>query len=209
VSVALTLAGAGVAGAEQQALQDACAQRLQDFLRAVAPGATVRRAQLAALALADERIVDAAIELRPEGREATDSLSLASGEVLEVSAIEFLPVQAEAAAPPGATTATVSAVLPVHLLAGVTATAATAAINAAFDGHLATRAPGAPLTLDGIAAAIRDDTRYVLVRGEAQVTVEAGERFLQLTDGVGSYEPATGEALRRGTVSIDVREGGA
>lgn len=205
--VALTLAGTGVAGAELSALQAACAERLRAFLRAVPPGGTVRRAQLAALALEDERIVDAGVEVRPQGRPPAESLELASGEVLEVGDIGFAPVETEAAAPPGATTSTVAALLPVHLLPGITGSSAGAAINAALDAHLATRAPGASLTVDGVAAAIRDDSRYALVRAQTQVTVEADGRFLQLTDGVGSYEPAPGEALQRGTVSVDVREG--
>ncbi|HSD80660.1 MAG TPA: hypothetical protein VLB47_08365, partial [Solirubrobacteraceae bacterium] len=208
VRVTLTLAGTGLSGAEEAALKDATTQRLSDLLRALPPGGTVRRAQLAALVLQDERIVDATVELRPEGREPTETLQLASGEVLELGAVEYGPVAAERAAAPGATTSTVSAVLPVHLLPGVTAAEATTAIDAAFDAHLAARAPGAALTVDGIAAAIRDDTRYVLVRGDAQATVEAGERFLQLTDGVGAYEPAAAETLQRGTVTVDVREGG-
>ena len=208
VRVALTLAGSGLAGADEQALKDACAERLETFLHGVPPGGTVRRAQLAALVLSDPRIVDAGVELLPAGQEATEALSLATGQVLDPGPVEFLPVAVEKAAAPGATISTVSAVLPVHLQAGVTAESATTAINSAFDGHLATRKPGAALSVDGIAAAVRDETRYVLVRDEIQVTVEAGERFLQLTDGVGQYEPAAAEGLRRGTVSIDVREGG-
>jgi uncharacterized phage protein gp47/JayE len=207
VNVVLTLAGTGVGGAELSSLQEACARRIREFLGAVPPGGVARRSQLAAVVLSDERIVDADMELRPAGRSAGDSLELASGEVLEVGDIAFGQAATEVAPEAGASQASVSALLPVHLLAGVTESAASAAVNAAFDAHLATRAPGAPLTLDGVAAAIRDDTRYVLVRGQAQLTVEAGDRFLQLTDGVGSYEPALGEVMRRGTVTLDVREG--
>ena len=207
VRAELTLAGSGVSGAEQAQLRDACAERLGELLRGLPPGGIARRAQLTAVALADDRIVDATVELRPQGRAAGPELGLASGEVLELGAVEVVVTGTESAAPVGALTATVSGVLPVHLLAGVTAAAATAAINAAVDAELATRGPGAPLTVDGIAAAVRDDTRYVLVRDGVQVTVEAGDRFLQLTDGIGSYEPVAGETLRRGTISVDVREG--
>jgi hypothetical protein len=167
----------------------------------------VRRAQLAALALEDARVVDAAVELRPAGREATETLELAQGEALEVGAVTFAPAQTERAAEAAATVSMVGALLPVHLLPGVTAAAATTAINAAFDSHLASRSSSAPLTVDGLAAAIRDDTRYVLVRAEAQVTVEAGDRFRQLTDAVGEYALGPNEVLQRGVVSIDVREG--
>ncbi len=44
-------------------------------------------------------------------------------------------------------------------------------------------------------AAIRDDSRFALIRAEATVTVETGERFLQLSDGVGEYMPGPGERL--------------
>lgn len=203
----LTLAGTGVAGEDLAALQRDVGGRLEAFLRDVAPGAVVRRAQLAALALQDPRVVDAAVELRPAGREATDTLELAQGQALELGAVTFGPAQTERTPEAAATVSTVSALLPVHLLPGVTAAAATTALNAAFDSHLASRSPSAPLTVDGLAAAVRDDTRYVLVRAEAQVTVEAGDRFRQLTDGVGEYALGPAEALQRGVVSIDVREG--
>jgi uncharacterized phage protein gp47/JayE len=205
--VTLTLAGAGVAGEELTSLQHDVQQRLEAFLRAVPPGGVVRRAQLAALALQDTRLVDASVELRPSGRDPAETLELGRGEALEVGAVTFAPALAERAPEASATVSTVSALLPVHLLPGVTAADATTAINAAVDSHLATRAAGAPLTVDGLAAAIRDDTRYVLVRAEAQVTVEAGDRFRQLTDGVGEYALGPNEALQRGAISIDVREG--
>jgi hypothetical protein len=167
----------------------------------------VRRAQLAALALQDSRLVDVAVELRPAGREPTDTLQLGQGEALELGAVIFGRALTERAPEVSAAVSTVSALLPVHLLPGVTAAGATAAINAAFDSHLATRDQGAPLTVDGLAAAVRDDTRYALVRAEAHVTVEAGDRFRQLTDGVGEYLLGPNEVLQRGVVSIDVREG--
>ena len=207
IGATLTLAGSGVSGAELAALQQELSVRLTGFLRAVPPGGVVRRAQLAALALDDARIVDAAFELRPAGRPATETLALEQGEVLEVGDIAYAPAQTETAPVAGAAVASVSALLPVHLLPGVTATAATAAIDAAFDSHLQTRATDAPLTVDGLAADLRDDTRYVLVRSEIQVTVEAGDRFRQLTDGVGEYPLGPAETLHRGTVSVDVREG--
>ncbi|WP_204319681.1 hypothetical protein, partial [Klebsiella aerogenes] len=46
---------------------------------------------------------------------------------------------------------------------------------------------------DSVTAAIRDDSRFALIRAEATVTVETGERFLQLSDGVGEYMPGPGE----------------
>ena len=82
------------------------------------------------------------------------------------------------------------------------------AIDNAFVSHLATRAADAPLTLDGVAAAIRDDSRFALVRDESMITVESGDRFFQLTDGVGSYAPAPTETLRKEALDVTAREGG-
>jgi hypothetical protein len=61
--------------------------------------------------------------------------------------------------------------------------------------------------VDGLAAAIRDDSRFGLARGEVVVTVEGGGRFLQLTDGVGSYTPASNELLQKGEITVEPREG--
>ena len=97
--------------------------------------------------------------------------------------------------------------LPAHLNSGVTAAEAEAAMTSAFDAHLASRAPDQPLTVDGMLAAVRDDTRYAVVRAEVTVTVTDADRFLQLTDGQGSFAPVTGQAVARGTLTLDVREG--
>jgi len=102
----------------------------------------------------------------------------------------------------------VSAMLPVHLTPGTTQANAQQAIESALTSHLATRSSDAPLTLDSVAAAIRDDSRFALIRNQATVTVESGTRFFQLTDGVGSYAPAPNETLLKDQLNIDVREGG-
>jgi uncharacterized phage protein gp47/JayE len=204
VRVTLTLAGAGVAGAELDAVNAGVEQRIRAYLTAVAPGGEVRRAQLTSLALQDARIVDAQIVLR-DGVTETETLSLAQGEVVGIGLVEFdAPVTERPAAPPP-TTATVSAILPVHLAPGMTLQTVQSAIDTALDSHLRTRGTDAPLTVDGIAAAIRDDTRFALVRNAVQVTVENGT-FYQLVDNVGSYQPQENEVLQRGEVSVDVRE---
>lgn len=210
VRVQLTLAGQGLAGAELDALESSLQGRLTDFLRAVPPGGSVRRAQLAALALQDTRIVDAQLFVAPQGGTESDSLALATGEVLDVGAISFSPAPvAEAPAAPPPRTVNVSALLPVHLMPGVTAAQASGAIELALDSFLRSRRPDAPLTVDALAAAIRDDSRFALVRGDVQVTVQSNGSFLQLTDGVGTYAPAANETLRKDAVDVDPREGSA
>ena len=70
--------------------------------------------------------------------------------------------------------------------------------------------PEGTLTVDGVVAAVRDDTRYALTRAEVLLTIETADgRFLQLTDGTGSYAPVTSETLQRGALAVDIREGKA
>lgn len=199
--IALTLAGSGATGSELAALRDGAVQRVTDVLRATAPGATVRRAQLSAALLADARIVDATVTLSPGGAE----LQLDPGTALQVGTVMVAAVSSETAAEPP--TAQVSAVVPLHLLPGTTAAAATDALQLAFDAHLTTIRPDQPLTVDGLLAAIKDDTRYAIVRAEVTVTIEAGGRFVQLTDAAGVYTPVTGEQLARADLAVDPRDG--
>jgi uncharacterized phage protein gp47/JayE len=206
--VLLTLAGTGLSGSEFAAVRAALEGKLVTALNAVPPGGSVRRARLVSVAMEDQRIVDAQIFLAPEGGEEVEELTLAAGEVLEV----ITPVQFSQPLTEQAVTTRVdvkvSALLPVHLTPATTLTEVKQAIDNAFTSHLTTRAADAPLTLDGVAAAIRDDSRFALVRSDAMITVESGERFFQLTDGVGSYAPAPNEMLRKEALDVQVREGG-
>jgi uncharacterized phage protein gp47/JayE len=207
VRVLLTLAGAGLSGSDLGSLKAALQEKLIKALNDTPPGGSVRRARLVALVMDDARIVDARVFLTPEEGAEAEELTLAPGEVLSVvTPIQFSEPQTELAI---TTTVDVqvSAVLPVHLTPGTTQAQATEAITNAFNSHLTTRASDAPLTLDGVAAAIRDESRFVLVRSDAIITVESGERFFQLTDGVGSYAPAPNERLRNQSLNVEVREG--
>jgi hypothetical protein len=158
--------------------------------------------------LQDARLLDARVDFQFEDSSASaPDFSLEGGAVAEL----LLPVVFDAPeteqAPSTTTTAQVSVFLPVHLTAGTTQTEATTAIGNALAAHLSTRAPDAPLTFDSLAAAVRDDSRYALVRVEGRITIEAGERFQQLADGAGEYRPGPGEVLQKSDVAIDVREG--
>ncbi|WOD39722.1 baseplate J/gp47 family protein [Nodosilinea sp. E11] len=207
----LVLAGSSLPAAEQTSVVETLKQRLLGYFSQIAPGGQIRRAQLLAIALSDARIVDATLRLVPEGGTAVDDLTLGSGEVLEVTSdrIQIQTIKYErAAAATAATTTTVSIVLPVHLLPGVTVANATTAINAAVTSHVQGRNANAPLTVDGLAATIRDESRFALIRHEATITLEtADRRFLQLRDGVGEYRPAPVETLQIDAIEIDVREG--
>ncbi|MDM0110704.1 baseplate J/gp47 family protein [Variovorax sp. J22R133] len=208
VRVALTLAGTGLAGPELSTLRGTVEQQLVALLNAVPPGGTVRRAPLTAAVMQDPRLVDARIYLAPEGGEESETLTLASGEVLDVATpIQFDTPQTETASS-AQLDVQVSALLVLHLTAGTTQAQAQQALDNAMASHLATRAPDAPLSFDSLAAALRDDTRYALVRDESTVTVESGDRFFQLSDGVGNYAPAPNETLRKQSLDLQIREGG-
>lgn len=208
IRIQMTLAGAGVGGAELTAIRTELESRLVPALNATPPGGTVRQAKLVSLAMEDPRIIDAKVLLAPEGGEETESLTLNSAEVLEVLQPFAFDQPLTEQVVTTLTDVFVSAILPVHLTPGTTLTEVQTAIDNAFTSHLVTRAADAPLTLDGIAAAIRDDSRFALVRSEAIVTVESGDRFFQLTDGVGMYAPAPHETLKKQALDVAVREGG-
>lgn len=209
VTVALTLARPIGSGTDLHRLQSGIEQRLFDHLTSVPPGGSVRRSRLAALVLADPEVSDVTVTLAPPGGAPAPELTLSAGQVVEPVRPFTFPAPVVEGAAAGTSTSTVNAMLPVHLVPGVTVVEASAAITAALTSHLGGRGPTAALTFDGMAAAIRDDTRFALVRSDAALTVEGGGRFLQLTDAVGSYTPAPGETLNTGDVGVEPREGGA
>ncbi len=207
VAVTLLLAGAGASGAELDSLKKDLQDRLGIYFKGIAPGGTVRRAQMLSRVMEDSRIADASMSLIPVGGEPAGELQLAPGEVLEVDGYSF-PATTSENTPPASVTSVAGAVIPVQLAPGVTAAEAQSAIELAFGSHVAERAPDRALTADGIIAAIRDETRYIVLRADLVATVETSDgRFVQLTDGVGSYAPADGEKMSKGTVSVQVREG--
>lgn len=207
VRVAFTLAGSGITGGALAALNQGAEARLRSYLTALPPGGKARRAQMLKLMLEESRITDAQVTLLTEGGGETDELQLPADTVLEVSTFVFPPPAFEDGDQGAATLSAVSVLLPIHLVAGVTLIQATSAITPAMDSYLASRNPSAPLDVDGMVAAVRDDTRYAIIRSEVVVTVEGGGRFRQLADGVGQYTLGVNERLQKDQVTIDRREG--
>lgn len=204
VTVFLVLAGTGVSGVALSRVTAGVEQRIADRLGAVPPGGQIRVTALTAAALEDPLVADATVAFTDPAAGPIDTLTLGSGEVLDVlRPFTFPPPQPEQG--PGGVVPTLSdvdAVLPLRLQPGVTVAEAAEAIRLAVESLLPSRSPSVPLTVDGLAAAIRDDTRFGLVRELATVTVESGGRFVQLLDGQGSYLPAAGEQLRRRTLDV-------
>ncbi len=209
VRVELTLAGSGLPTAEITPLQEAVEERLAGYLADVGPGGNIRRSRLTVLALEDPRVADARVVLLEEGAPEAEELQLAPGMVADVQRPFGFPPPATESGPTAATAfrSLVTVAAPVHLQPGVPAAEAEAAVRLAVEGHLTTRGAAAALTVDGLVADARDDSRYALVRDEVLVTVEAGDRFLQLSDGLGEYAPAATEVLDLDRLDLEVREG--
>ena len=207
VSVAAQLElGDGVAdAAERDEIAQGVEERVAAAIEAVGPGGRIRNAPLVAAALADPRIADAVVTVSLEDGVPQDHLQIEEGKVVEV----IRPFAIGLPEPAAGGIAEVDLTLPVTLEPAVTAAEVEGAIRLAVEDHLARRSATAPLDVDGIAAAIRDDTRFTLLREEAVAVVESGGRFVQLTDGLGAFTPGPEEGLRLRRLDLDVREGGA
>jgi hypothetical protein len=207
-TVHLMLAGTGLNGTDLAALQASIEEKLAKVVTELPPGGSLRQSRVSALLLEDARIVDGRVEFQFEdAASAAPDFSLEPGTTVDlIRPVQFDSPETELA-PTAIVPVKVSALLPIHLTAGTTRAQATTAIENAVATHLSTRATDAPLTFDSLAAAIRDDSRFALIRAEGHITIEVGDRFLQLTDGAGEYRPGTGEALQRSDLAIDVREG--
>jgi phage-related baseplate assembly protein len=200
VSASLTLVGSGVSGTELVALQTELEERVVEYVRALPPGGTLRPAQVVMAALRDPRIVDASFELSP-------SVSAPAGTVLQPQRPFSFTISSESGAAVGVSVAC-DALIPVHLLPGVSAAEAESALRAAAQSYVQGLRGGSVITVDALLAALRDDTRHQILRSEVTLTVEAAERFLQLVDGTGSYPVAERDQVTIRNLAVDVREGG-
>ncbi|WP_157732516.1 baseplate J/gp47 family protein [Cellulomonas sp. PSBB021] len=206
VTATLVLAGSGVGGAELQSLQSALEERVAAIVGALPPGGTARAAQLSAAALSDPRIVDATFGL-DTGAGPQPSVTAPTGHVLSVVRPFTHLVSTESGTGPGATVE-VDALVPVHLAPGVTAGQAEQAMSLAARSWAAGLGPGTQISVDAFVAAVRDDTRYAVVRAHVALTTEAEGRFLRLADGLGTHALGAQDSARIRSVALDVREGG-
>jgi uncharacterized phage protein gp47/JayE len=204
VVVKLTLAGTGLPASQLASVTDPIDAALRAYLAGLAPGSTARKSKMQALALGDTRVQDATVVLQPSGGAETEELALGSDQALAVTSVTFPAPTAEQAP---ATTAKVSVILPLHLVGGTTEADATDTLNKSVAAYVAKSGSDLPLSVDGLMGAVRDDSRFALIRAEAVMTVENGDRFRQLIDGSGSYTPAPNEGLVVGDVGVQVREG--
>lgn len=208
VSVTLTLAGTGLNENEIPGLKQQVETVIGAYLEDLDPGAKARRSQMSALVLGDNRIVDCDVSLIPAGGTAVSDLTLASNQVIDlITPFDFPLIDSEELPAPVARTITLGALVPYVPVAGVTEADASAALNLAFEQFINTRSPTNIINVDELAAVLRDDTRYGLIRGDIILTVEVGDTFLQLTDGLGSFTPDAADTLTTSTLEFELREG--
>ncbi len=207
VTATVTLAGSGVTPTELASLQADLEQRVVDHIRTLAPAGVVRQAQVVIAALSDERIVDASFEFSLGGAP-QPTIAAPTATVLDpVVPFGFTVLTESGASGPGIGIS-IDALVPVHLAPGVTAAEAESAIAAAAQSWAGGLRAGDVITVDALIAALRDESRYAIVREDTSVTTEAADRFLQLADGIGTHPLAPGDQVTLRSVAPDVREGG-
>jgi len=202
LEVTLTLAGSGVS--DLAALQTDARGVLTKALNAIPPGGAIRRGPLLSALLADSRILDATILMSLDGGPDAESVQLADGKALEVGTFTFPPTATETAAEAPAVQADIE--IPIVLVGATTAAEAQSALQLAVEAYLATPPTGG-LTVDGMIGAVRDETRYAVVRADVTATFEAAGRFTRLTDGQGSYALLQGQTVTLRTFTANAREG--
>lgn len=207
IAVTLTLAGSGVGADDEAVLRADVEARLVEHIDGLPPAGTLRQAQAVMAVLVDPRIVDASFEFAVGGAPSA-TVTAPTGTVLHAVQPFTFTITAENGDAVVGTTIHVDAFLPVHLVAGVTAAEATTAITTAVSSWLGGLHGGAEVTVDGLVAAVRDDTRYQVLRTEVSVTTEAGDRFLSLADGLGAQPVGASDRAVARTITVDVREGG-
>ena len=141
-----------------------------------------------------------------DGGPPAESAQLASGSALEVGTFTFPPAatEVEAAAPAVQT----DIEIPIVLVGTITAAEAQSSLRLAVESYLAPP-PASSFSVDGLIGAVRDETRYAVIRAEVTATFEADGRFTRLTDGQGSFALLQGQAVTLRTFTANVQEGNA
>lgn len=202
LEVTLTLAGSGVSNLA--ALQAEVQDTLTKALNSIPPGGAVRRGPLLSALLADSRILDATILMSLDGGPEGESAQLADGSALEVGTFTFPPAATETETAAPAVQADIE--IPIVLVGTTTAAEAQDALRLAVESYLATP-PAGGITVDGMIGAVRDETRYAVLREDVTATFEAAGRFIRLTDGQGSYVLLQGQTVTLRTFTANVQEG--
>jgi hypothetical protein len=199
--VELVLAGASLPTSVVSDIRDGVTERLTRYARDLGPGDALRTAAIVSLAMQDPRIVDARITITADGTAvsgATYTLPTGKAASLDATApVTFGAVTFEDAA------ASQQAVI-VHLDADLSATSLTiarAALETLLRGRLeafvAGLQPNAAVTFDQLAGAVRDDTKFALVRSRSVFGFDQeGGGFTEVRDNDPAYSVPTAATVR-------------
>ncbi|MEX2262655.1 MAG: baseplate J/gp47 family protein [Bryobacteraceae bacterium] len=189
--VDLLLAGSSLPTSAVEDIKSGITERLSNFARHLGPGETLRTSRLIALALEDDRIVEAKIAATADGAPISgDSYILPTGKAAALDStapVTFGGIAFEQSA--GTQTVVV------HLDAEIEATslsldrsALETQLKAALDTFAGGLQPGAPVTFDNLAGAVRDDAKYAMVRSRTVFAFdEEGGGFTELRDNDPAY----------------------
>ena len=189
--VELVLAGIGLVTSQIEDIKDGISARLSDYARNLGPNGTVRRTRLVALTLQDDAIVDATIVATADGAIIdAETWTLPTGTTARLnttSPVTFGSVQFEEAPADGQ-----------FVLVQVDAELTASELNVNMDGlqstlrdalktFLGSLQPGATISFDQIATALRNDDEFVLSRAASVIVFDQeGGGFTELRD----HDPA-------------------
>ncbi len=205
--VDLVLAGASLPTSELADVKDGISERFATHVRGLAPGAVLRKARLSALVLEDERAVDATLAVTADGSPVSeDSWTLPTGKAAALAGgtgVSFGSVRFEDEADTGQLLQTrVDADLAITDLTTDLDSLRTQ-VTSALETLLAPLSPGATVSFDQLAAAVRDDEKFVLRRAASVVTFDREDGgFTELRDGDPPFTVPTDSALVMGEVVL-------
>ncbi|WP_428264578.1 baseplate J/gp47 family protein [Haliangium sp.] len=164
--VELRLAGATQPSSVLAEIQDGIRERLVELTRSLAPGGTLRRARLLSLCLGDDRVVDAGVTVTADDSAVSgDTYALPQGKTAmidEVSGVTFTPPVFDEE-PASDTFAVVQVDVDFEVASpSVPVSALESAMRPKLEQLLAAVQPGATITFQDLADAVRDDASFVL-----------------------------------------------
>jgi hypothetical protein len=205
--VELTLAAASL---PVEDIKSGIRERLTVYAQDLGPGDTLRKARIVSLILQDNRIADARVTVTVDGTAvAADTYVFPAGKVAALDPVDpvvFGPIAFQGVASGQPVSIQVDAAI-----AATSLTIPASALETFLRGKLQTftgsRAAGVGVTFDAVAGALRDDTKFAMVRSRSTVTFDAeGGGFTELRDNGPAFTvpPNSAFTVRNVRVTEDV-----
>jgi hypothetical protein len=180
-------------------IEDGVSERLSEYVAALTPGATVRRARVLSSILTDDRIVDASVTITRDGAaEPGDSFALEAGKVARAASppVTFAAPSYDEASPVAEALVFVDLDLSLSI-ARRPAAELEPDVRTRFQALLDTTLPGNPIAFSAVLSSVRDpeaDPSAARFVADAEQTLVAFERedgsFQELRAGESWTRPA-------------------